>query len=308
MEVYFGFEKIRKVIPSVVTVGTFDGVHLGHKKLLNTVKEIALQNSLKSTLVTFDPHPRVVLQREPSSQIKLLTKLEERLELLQMEEIERVIIAKFSREFSELDYKEFIKNILVDKVGARFLIVGYDHGFGRNRGGNFEELQKISKKFGFNVQQEVALSCGNLTISSSIIRDFVGKGKVEKANKMLGRAYSVNGVVVRGEGRGRKLKFPTANLLFANDLKLLPKIGVYAVDCILNNRIHRGMCNIGTKPTFGGIHKTVEVHIINFNQDIYGEKIDINFIKRLRNEKKFNNKNELISQLEIDKENCLKIK
>jgi riboflavin kinase/FMN adenylyltransferase len=307
MEVVFGLENIRQTIPSVVTVGTFDGVHLGHKKIINSINKIARENNLKSTLITFDPHPRVVLQQQPSFQIKLLTKLEERLELLQNEELDRVIIAKFSREFSELDYKEFIKKILLEKVGARVLIVGYDHGFGRDRSGNFDELKKISEENNFTVIKEKALTLDKTTISSSIIREMVEKGNVSDAAKMLGRLYSINGVVVRGEGRGKKLRFPTANLQIANDYKLLPKLGVYAVDCLINNKVYRGMSNIGTKPTFGGINKTVEIHILDFHKNIYGEKIDIKFIERLRNEKKFKNEQDLINQLEKDKNKCLKI-
>ncbi len=307
MEVVFGLENIRQTIPSVVTVGTFDGVHLGHKKIINSINKIARENNLKSTLITFDPHPRVVLQQQPSFQIKLLTKLEERLELLQNEELDRVIIAKFSREFSELDYKEFIKKILLEKVGARVLIVGYDHGFGRDRSGNFDELKKISEENNFTVIKEKALTLDKTTISSSIIREMVEKGNVSDAAKMLGRLYSINGVVVRGEGRGKKLRFPTANLQIANDYKLLPKLGVYAVDCLINNKVYRGMSNIGTKPTFGGINKTVEIHILDFHKNIYGEKINIKFIERLRNEKKFKNEQDLINQLEKDKNKCLKI-
>lgn len=307
MEVVFGIENIRKTIPSVVTVGTFDGVHLGHKKLITSLNQIAKENNLTSTLITFDPHPRVVLKQLPSFKLKLLTKLEERLELLQNEEVDRVIIAKFSREFSELDYRDFIKKILLKKVGAKYLIVGYDHGFGRDRTGNFAELKKISIENNFTVIKESAYKLNNTTVSSSIIRKLVENGKLDDAAKMLGRLYTINGVVIRGEGRGKKLNFPTANLEVANDYKLLPKNGVYAVDCLINNKLFRGMSNIGTKPTFGGIHKTVEIHIMDFNKNIYGEKIEIQFIKRLRDEKKFKNEQTLIKQLEIDKNKCIKI-
>ncbi len=307
MDVIFGLENIRKVIPSVVTVGTFDGVHLGHKKLIGSLNRIAEEKNLKSTLITFDPHPRVVLQQKPSFQFKLLTKLEERLELLQNEGLDRVIIAKFSREFSELDFKYFIKNILLEQVGAKILIVGYDHGFGRDRSGNFDELQKISNKNDFTVIREGAFTQNEVIISSSNIRKFVEKGNVMDAAAMLGRPYSMSGVVVRGEGRGKKLKFPTANLQIDNGYKLVPKIGVYAVDCVINNKVFRGMSNIGTKPTFGGIHKTIEINIFDFNKNIYGEKIEVNLLKRIRNERKFKNGQELVNQLEKDKNKCIKI-
>ena len=307
MNVVFGLENIKNAKPAATTVGTFDGVHLGHVKIINSLKHLAEKDNLISTLITFDPHPRVVLQHTPPFKTKLLTKIDERLELLQNQGLDQVIIAKFSRQFSEMDYKDFIKNILVNKVNTKALVVGYDHGFGKDRSGNFDEMSKISKEFNFDVYRESAIKINGQTVSSSKIREFIDNGKVKDAASMLGRKYTINGVVIKGEGRGKKLKFPTANLQITNDYKLFPKEGVYAVDCIIHDKVYRGMSNIGVKPTFGGMQKTVEIHIIDFENDIYGEKIEVQFIKRLRNEKKFKNEKELIKQLKIDKNQCIKI-
>lgn len=307
MDVIFGLENIKNAKPAATTVGTFDGVHLGHVKIINSLKELAHNNKLKSTLITFDPHPRVVLQQTPPFRTKLLTKIEERLELLQNQGLDQVIIAKFTRQFSELDYKEFIKNILLDKINTKILVVGYDHGFGRDRTGNFDEMSEISRELQFEVIRESAIKINDKTVSSSKIRELIDKGNVKEAGIMLGRKYTINGVVIKGEGRGKKLKFPTANLQITNDYKLFPKEGVYAVDCVIHDKIFRGMSNIGTKPTFGGIQKTVEIHILDFEDDIYGEKIEVQFIQRLRDEIKFNNEKELIDQLTIDRNKCIQI-
>jgi riboflavin kinase / FMN adenylyltransferase len=307
MNVVFGLENLKNAKPAATTVGTFDGVHLGHVKIIDSLKELSQKDNLKSTLITFDPHPRVVLQQTPPFKTKLLTKIDERLELLQNQGLDQVIIAKFSRQFSELSYKEFMKNILVEKVNTKVLVVGYDHGFGKDRSGNFDEMSKISKEFNFDVVRETAITINEQTVSSSKIRELIDNGNVKDAASMLGRKYTVNGVVIKGEGRGKKLNFPTANLQITNDYKLFPKEGVYAVDCVIHDKIYRGMSNIGIKPTFGGVQKTIEINILDFDDDIYGEKIEVQFIQRMRDEKKFKNVNELIKQLTIDRNQCIKI-
>ena len=307
MNVIFGLENIKNAKPAATTVGTFDGVHLGHVKIINSLNDLAIKNNLKSTLITFDPHPRVVLQQSPPFKTKLLTKIDERLELLQNQGLDQVIIAKFSRQFSELDYTEFIKDILLKKVNTKVLVVGYDHGFGKDRSGNFDEMSRFSKQLNFEVIRESAIEINGETISSSKIREYIDQGNVSEAALMLGRKYTVNGVVIKGEGRGKKLNYPTANLQIPNDYKLFPKEGVYAVDCLIHDKIYRGMSNIGVKPTFGSLQKTVEIHVFNFNEDIYGEKIEVQFIRRLRDEIKFENESELINQLTKDKNETINI-
>jgi riboflavin kinase/FMN adenylyltransferase len=307
MEVIIGLDNIDTISPSVVTVGTFDGVHLGHRMIINSVLNIAKENDLVATLLTFEPHPKVVVQESAQEKIKILTNLEEKLNILKRLGLDRVIIAKFTREFSEIDHINFIKTILLQKLQTHYIIVGHDHGFGRNRSGNFRELEKLSQKQPFEVREVGPYKLLNQTVSSSAIRQLLENGEVKKASEMLGTYYSMHGIVVKGEGRGKKLSFPTANITVENHAKLMPKEGVYTVDCEVRGRKHRGMANIGYKPTFGGVHKTVEVHLFNFSDDIYGEKIILFFLQRLRKEKKFKSETELIQQLRIDKEHSYKI-
>ena len=307
MEVIFGLENIKSKASSVVTVGTFDGVHLGHRKIIKSVLEIARKNNYLSTLLTFEPHPKVVVQEFTEKKIKILTNLEEKLTILQKIGLDRVIIAKFTREFSEMDHETFVKNILLKILHARFIVMGHDHGFGRNRRGRFNDLKKLSRDNSFKVMEVGPYRHNNQTVSSTVIRQLLENGKVGAAAELLGSHYAMHGIVVKGEGRGKKLTFPTANISIENHSKLSPKEGVYAVDCEVCGNKHRGMANIGYKPTFGGINKTVEVHLFDFSADIYGEKIIIYFLHRLRKEKKFKSETDLIQQLRIDKENSYKV-
>ena len=307
MEVIFGLDKIISGKKSVLTVGTFDGVHLGHREIIRELLNIAKERDLVSSLLTFEPHPKTVVQDTPH-RIKLLTTLEEKLEILHKIGLERVIIAKFTREFSEMNYKSFVEDILLTRLRASYIIIGYDHSFGRNRIGNFRELESLSKLYDFDLQEVGPFKIEDQTVSSTRIRTCIDEGDMEGASKMLGHHYFLEGIVVKGEGRGQRLSFPTANLMIENQNKLTPKEGVYVVECNILGEIFRGMANIGYKPTFGGVSRTVEVHLFDFNHDIYGEKITVYFIKRLRDEVKFNSEEQLIEQLNLDKKNSFKIK
>jgi len=307
MEVIFGLNKVPVGKKSVLTVGTFDGIHLGHREIIKELLEIAKEKNLTSSLLTFEPHPKTVVQDSPH-RINLLTTLEEKLQILQDIGLERVIIAKFTREFSEMEYKNFVEDILLQKLRASYIIIGYDHSFGRNRVGNFRELENLSSMYSFNLKEVGPFKIDNQTVSSSRIRNYINEGDMTNANKMLGHSYSLEGIVIRGEGRGQRLSFPTANLMIENQNKLTPKEGVYVVQCDVLGKSYRGMANIGYKPTFGGVDRTVEVHIFDFTADIYGEKITIQFIKRLREEVKFNSEEQLIKQLNLDKKNSYNIK
>lgn len=307
MEVIFGLNKVPVGKKSVLTVGTFDGIHLGHREIIKELLEIAKEKNLTSSLLTFEPHPKTVVQDSPH-RINLLTTLEEKLQILQDIGLERVIIAKFTREFSEMEYKNFVEDILLQKLRASYIIIGYDHSFGRNRVGNFRELENLSTIYSFNLKEVGPFKIDNQTVSSSRIRNYINEGDMTNANKMLGHSYSLEGIVIRGEGRGQRLSFPTANLMIENQNKLTPKEGVYVVQCDVLGKSYRGMANIGYKPTFGGVDRTVEVHIFDFTADIYGEKITIQFIKRLREEVKFNSEEQLIKQLNLDKKNSYNIK
>ncbi len=307
MEVIFGLDKVCTGKKSVLTVGTFDGIHLGHREIIKELLKIAKERDLISSLLTFEPHPKTVVQDSPH-RIKLLTTLEEKLEILHEIGLERVIIAKFTREFSEMGYKSFVEEILLNRLKTAHLIIGYDHSFGKNRIGNFRELENLSKLYSFNLIEVGPLKIENQTVSSTRIRAFIDDGDMEYASQMLGHRYFLEGIVIKGEGRGQRLSFPTANLMIENQNKLMPKEGVYVVECDVLGEKFRGMANIGFKPTFGGASRTVEVHIFDFNKDIYGEKISVYFIKRLRDEVKFDSEEQLIKQLNLDKENSYKIK
>jgi len=307
MDVTLGLDQLTGSVPSVVTVGTFDGIHLGHQKLLGSVIEVAQKRGLQSTLLTFDPHPKAVVAQKSQDKMRLLTTLDEKLELLQQLGLGRVVVIKFTREFSELDYRTFVKDILLDRLSTRVLVVGHDHAFGRDRAGNISALEKMCNDLDFELREVGPFTIGEKTVSSTIIRQLIGDGFVDEAAQMLGRPYSLSGLVTRGDGRGKKLRYPTANLAMGNNMKLVPLGGVYAVDCHLRQDVCRGMANIGYKPTFGGVNKTLEVHLIGFQGDIYGDRLKIDFLKRLRDEKKFDSKNELIEQLTKDKEQSLKL-
>ncbi|MEJ2542518.1 MAG: bifunctional riboflavin kinase/FAD synthetase [Calditrichaceae bacterium] len=308
MEIITGLDHLKSDSTCAVTIGTFDGLHLGHKKIIEKLNSIAREKNLCSTLVTFDPHPKIVLKQSDDFHISILTTLDEKKELLAKAGIDRVIIIRFSREFASQSYEQFVKNILIEKIGAQAIVVGYDHAFGKNREGNFNNLKVLSKKYQFELQKVDPIKIEGEIISSSLIRKAIGEGEVDKASHYLGRYYSYSGKVVPGDSRGKQLHFPTANIYNDNQNKQIPASGVYAVDVKYKDSIFKGMLNIGNRPTFGlkGEY-TIEVHIHNFNKDIYNENLTVLFKKRLRNEKKFDSVDALIAQLEIDKQNSLKL-
>ena len=308
MEVITGLKNLPSGARCAVTIGTFDGLHVGHQKIVENVMRTARQKSICSTLITFDPHPKIVLKQADNFHIEILTTLDEKLDLLEKTGLERVVIIKFDREFASKSYEQFVKNILIDQIGAEAIIVGHDHAFGKNREGNFDNLKLLSEKYNFYLQKVNPVLIDGKTVSSSLIRKALSDGEVDMAGKYLGRYYDFSGKVVPGDSRGKELNFPTANIYNSNPNKHVPKIGVYAVDVLYDDAIYKGMLNIGYRPTFGlqGEY-TIEVHIINFNKEIYNENLTVMFKKRLRNEIKFESVEALIAQLEIDKQNSLKL-
>jgi riboflavin kinase/FMN adenylyltransferase len=307
MKIITGLDQVTKGRDSVITVGNLDGVHLGHRQLLNRVMEIAKQRDLTGTVITFDRHPRTVVSSSPVSKIRILTNLDEKIEFVKKQGIDRVIIVKFTREFSELSYQEFVENILIEKLNMKAMVLGHDHAFGRDRAGNIDTLEQLRIKYQFDLFKVGAYKIGDITVSSSLIREHLSNGRVHEASDLLGRNYSLSGIVVRGDGRGAKLTFPTANIAPENQAKLVPAEGVYAVDCYLKAGKYRGMANIGYKPTFGIADKTIEINLFDFSDDIYGERISVEFLERIRDEIKFNSKQELIAQLHKDKEKSYNI-
>ena len=291
--------KIPKSDFNIATIGSFDGIHIGHKKILQTLTKIAKKNNGKSILITFWPHPRYVLKK--NNDFKLLTSLDEKIKLFEKNKIDILYIVDFSLKFSKVSANKFIENILLEKLKINCLLIGYNNNFGRNREGNIRYLEENKKKFDIDIISIPKQSVDKISISSTKIREYLNNGKISSANRLLGRKYSINGKVVRGNGIGRKINFPTANIEIDEPKKLLPKSGVYAVEVILNRKIYLGMLNIGYNQTIKNEKKSIEVNIFEFSEDIYNNKISINFIRRIRNEKKFKNLNELKKQLIIDK-------
>ncbi|MDR3272706.1 MAG: bifunctional riboflavin kinase/FAD synthetase [Flavobacteriaceae bacterium] len=292
----FEIQKDRKW---VFTLGVFDGVHSGHQYVIDFLKNLAETENSETALMTFDPHPRFVLQ--PDTDFKLLTTLEEKILLLEQFGVQNIIIQEFSKDFSRLSALEFVRDILVKKFQIHSLIIGYDQKFGKNRDGNFEHLQNLAKTFHFDLLRLPSVNKNETTVSSTKIRNLLEKGEIEQANQYLGYEFIMTGTVAHGDRIGRTIGFPTANLEI-DPQKICPKNGVYIVKVSIDNEVFTGMMNIGMRPTFGGgLKRQLEVHILNFNRNIYGKKIPIHFLDRIRDEKKFATKNELIKQLEEDK-------
>ena len=282
----------------VLSLGMFDGVHLGHVSIINQLKEIAQKYDLETAILTFWPHPRKVFN--PNDELHLLNTLEEKIALLEKAGIEVVFLQEFDENFRNLTGEEFIVQILVEKLNVKHVIIGYDHVFGKNKSGNFDLLQQLSEKLGYDVAQLKAVKEGDFNISSTKIRNCLGNGNIIGANKMLGYHYSVSGKVVDGKKLGRTIGYPTANLEI-NELKLLPKKGAYIVEVYVKNKFYKGMLSIGTNPTVNGEKLTVEVYILDFNEDIYGEEITVKFRDFLHEEIKFESLEKLIERLDEDK-------
>ncbi len=289
----------RKVI---FTLGMFDGVHLGHRFVLNHLSEVAEKEGGETAIMTFDPHPRFVLQ--PDTDFRLLTTLEEKIQLLENFSVKHLFIQKFTKEFSRLTALEFVRDILVAKINIHSLIVGYDHQFGRNRDGNFEQLQVFSEMFDFNLYRLPPISEHGTMISSTKIRNKLEEGDISTANLWLGYPFMLTGKVVEGNKLGRQIGFPTANMEI-DEHKICPKNGVYFVKVKVGKELFNGMMNIGMRPTVNGLKKQIEVHILDFDRDIYGEEIEVHFYERERDEQKFASVEELKQQLYLDRENTI---
>jgi riboflavin kinase / FMN adenylyltransferase len=305
MKIYHGLNEFDQLDYAVVTSGTFDGVHFGHKKILQRLNEITKKSNGESVLITYWPHPRLVLF--PEQELFLLSSLEEKTELLRENHVDHLVIIPFTEEFSKISSEEFIKNILVKNIGTKRLVIGYDHKFGKNRSGSFEELKKDAPIYGFEVEEIPKQMIENNAVSSTKIRKALAAGEVETANEFLERPYGVHGKVIHGDRIGRTIDFPTANIevLFKN--KLIPAEGIYAVKVKVRGEEFEGMLNIGFRPTFGGEQKRMEVNIFDFNTEIYGEEITLEFYKKIRSEIKFNNVGALKAQLLNDKEEAQRI-
>lgn len=303
MNIYKSIDAIGKDENTVLTIGTFDGIHEGHKVLFERLKQYSSQNNLRNVVITFEPHPRTVVS---DFQIKLLTTLDEKSELLEQIGIDNLLVLNFSKEFSEQTSEEFITNILCNKIGVKHFIIGHDHRFGKNRNGNDNELIELGKKNNFTVETVESIKFADEIISSTIIRNALLNGEVKKANDFLGRNYCFHGTVVKGVSRGTILGFPTANIEVEDKNKLIPKNGVYIVKALIEGEVVYGVMNIGLRPTFADtLSVVIEAHLFEFDKNVYGKTIKIELIKRIRDEKKFNNKEELIYQIGKDKKEAI---
>ena len=287
-----------------ITVGTFDGVHLGHQKIITHLVKKAKQKNCGTLLLTFDPHPRKVVQ--PSNAPMLLQTIEERSEILSKLGLEIIFVQPFTKAFSKLNAEEYVKDILVNQLNVEHLLVGYNHRFGKNRTANIFDLKKLGKKYKFSVGEIQAHIVNKITVSSTKIRHAINNGNIKYANSLLGHTYKLKGIVMKGRQNGKKIGFPTANVKINEREKILPKNGVYAVKVNYNEITHLAMMNIGTNPTFSGNYISNEVHLINRDGNLYKKEIEIFFIERIRDEKKFNSIQDLSIQLQNDKNYVLK--
>ena len=290
---------------SFVTIGTFDGVHIGHQKVIKNLVKSATKNNATSVLLTFFPHPRMVLHK--TTDIKLINTIDERIELLEKTGLEVLVVHEFTKEFSNQTALNFVKSVLVDKLNITQLIIGYDHQFGQNREGDFEHLKNYGKSLNFKVQEISQLDVDNSAVSSTIIRKAIKNSEIEKVNNYLGYNYMITGKVVKGKNLGEKIGFPTANLQLKESYKLLPKTGAYVVKSKLQNKTVFGMMNIGFRPTVSGKYQTIEIHFFDFNNNLYGETIQVDILAFLRDEQKFDSVESLTNQLKLDKQKSLDI-
>ena len=296
------FRSIKSFSPNqqtVVTIGTFDGVHIGHQKILEQITKSAHDLNCESLVLTFFPHPRMVLQE--GTEMKQLNTLDEKVNLLDSLGIDNLVVHPFDKEFSRLTAEEFVKEVLVDIFKIKKIIIGYDHRFGRNRTANIDDLIAFGETYGFEVEQISVKEIDAVSISSTKIRNALLEGNVELAATYLGYNYSLTGIVSKGKQLGRTIGFPTANIKIEESYKLIPLNGVYIAKSIIKGKTIYGMMNIGTRPTVDGTTQTIEIHFFDFNQDIYNQKITVSLLKRIRSEQKFESVDNLKSQLGLDR-------
>jgi riboflavin kinase/FMN adenylyltransferase len=305
MKIYHGLDDFTRLQCGVVTSGTFDGVHVGHRKILNRLKEIAQKNNGETVVITFWPHPRLVLRPDDTT-IKLLNTFEEKADLLKGEGVQHLIRIPFTKEFSQLTSEEFIQKIIVDAIGTKKLVIGYDHRFGHNREGSFEQLKLDGPRYGFEVEEIPRQEVDHIAVSSTKIRQALGEGNVDTANHLLGKPYSLTGRVVKGDRLGRLLGYPTANIEIDTHYKLVPCDGIYAVTVLYEQQLLKGMLYIGNRPTVNGTKRNIEVNIFDFAKEIYGESLTIYFHKLIRGDSKFQDLEGLKVQLHADKEESIK--
>ncbi len=306
MQVHYDIKNIPQIKNAIVSQGTFDGVHLAHKKIIERLKQIASIKNGETVLITFEPHPRIVLFPNDNG-LQLLSTLNEKIHLLEKTGIDHLIVLPFTKEFSRQTSEQFIRDFLVNKLKTNTLVIGYDHRFGKNREGSFEHLKESSDLYGFEVEEIPEQDIDDVAVSSTKIRQALLNNDIKTAKKYLGNNYSIEGKVIKGKQLGRTIGYPTANIEIENSLKLIPQDGVYAVWVWYNKEKFGGMLNIGNNPTVSNKVRSIEVNIFNFDKEIYDEELKIEFEIKLRNEEKFNGLDELKNQLYKDKIHAFKL-
>ena len=305
MKIFNNIQSYSSEKESILTIGTFDGVHIGHNKILTKLVEESKKNNLSSLIMTFFPHPRMVLQK--SQEIKMIDTIDEKIHLFEKTGVDNLIIQPFDEIFSKIIAKEFVEEILVKKLKIKYIIIGYDHRFGKDREASVDDLKKFGLNYMFTVEEIAAQEIHSIAISSTKIRNAILKGEIKKCNEYLGRNFMLTGEVVHGDGLGKKINFPTANIEIPETYKIIPKNGVYLVKAIINSEIYFGMMNIGVRPTIGGKNKSLEIHFFNFKDNIYNKTISVEIICKIRDEEEFSSIDELKIQLKKDEQFCLKL-
>jgi riboflavin kinase / FMN adenylyltransferase len=305
MRIFNDLSTLPKAENTILTLGIFDGVHLGHRKIIEKLKKKAAVSNCRNLVITFSPHPRNVISGKRD--LKLLTTIEEKIKLLEEIGVENLLIINFTKEFSQLSSEKFFNDYIIERIGIKEIVVGYDHHFGKGRSGDINTLRKMGMQFGFDVTSVEPFKIDNEAVNSTKIRKALAEGNIKVANSFLGREYSFSGTVVEGDKRGRELGFPTANILLDEE-KLLPMMGIYAVEFLFDDEKHKGLLSIGIRPTFYDSGKiVVEVYLYDFNRDIYNKKITVRIIDWVRGEEKFSSAEALVEQMQKDKIKGLEI-
>ncbi len=303
MKIYKSIEEYNESKSSVVTIGTFDGIHKGHQKIIKKVINASKQSNLSSVILTFFPHPRIILNKY--NDVKMIDTLDEKIDHLKKIGIDHLIIHPFDKKFSLLSADQFIKEYLVEKLQLKHIVIGYDHRFGKGREASVTDLKEYSREFNFVVDEINAQEIEKIAISSTKIRNSINEGDLKTTKTYLGRFFNLTGKVVKGDGLGKQINYPTANISIEEDYKIIPKDGVYYIKTKIDNKLFNGMMNIGHRPTIGAKEKSIEVYLFNFDRDIYNKIISIDVVEKIRDEKKFMSIEALKTQLSKDEEHCL---
>ncbi len=307
MKIYRNIADFNPQKKVILTVGTFDGIHFGHQKIIDSLNKMAKEQNGESVVLTFSPHPRLVLFPE-NNNLKLINTLEEKIERLEKSGIDRLIIYPFTKEFSRISALEYVRDFLIKEIKVSTLIIGYDHQFGRNREGNFDYLKELSELYDFEVKEISAQDINDINVSSTKVRKAIENGDIHLANKYLGYNFSITGEVIEGKRIGNTIGFPTANLYIEDEQKIIPMTGAYAVMAKVNNKEYKAMLNIGTNPTVNSLDNiSIEVHLLDFDENIYGKEVTLTFVKRLRQEVKFESLDQLKNQLRLDRNQAIQI-